>query len=450
MKRKRGRPSNANRTEDNDEAEELEQPSAPKRRRGRPSNAHSENEAPIQSKKTRRRRTNAEILADREAEAKAKDTSTKRTRGRPSVEKRATQSQAEREPEDEAEQPVVKKRRRRRTNAEILADGQAQDEEVPKKKSKNRRSSDDNRKSSSQREPSASQNTHRKKARREDGIQPKETNKEDKIAKSEFQHMRPVTRQVPRDVIESKWSSLQTGATTRINDLLHDVARLVTMQIRDEKRRTQASAAIDSVIGRLGSKLRKGLPFPPVTGPHKEDEFNFEKVLDTTRALEAQLTPMLHSIKLLKAERNIEEHLLADDEANLEALEKNAKRAEQGRRQRSQKLHSLLQEDTPMKLDELEDQAGYLEEKSTPALTLDVRNLLSQAYEPRLTHSQISMDDELVPIVKQLNSHLESLENNLVPVEGLDSAMLRTRAAVDDVLYKHLNADQHEKVVGGG
>lgn len=62
---------------------------------------------------------------------------------------------------------------------------------------------------------------------------------------------------------------------------------------------------------------------------------------------------------------------------------------------------------------------------------------------------QVSTDDELMPLVQQLNNHLDSLQSNLAPIGGIDTAILRTKAAVDDVLFKHLNAEEHEQVVRG-
>lgn len=44
---------------------------------------------------------------------------------------------------------------------------------------------------------------------------------------------------------------------------------------------------------------------------------------------------------------------------------------------------------------------------------------------------------------------LTVLHVNLAPIDGLDSAILRTKAAVDDTLFTLLDAAEHGQVVAG-
>jgi hypothetical protein len=59
------------------------------------------------------------------------------------------------------------------------------------------------------------------------------------------------------------------------------------------------------------------------------------------------------------------------------------------------------------------------------------------------------MDEELGPVVDQLYSHLESIQGNVNQVEGLASAMDGSRAALQDVLFKHIGSKRCEQVVLG-
>lgn len=161
----------------------------------------------------------------------------------------------------------------------------------------------------------------------------------------EYRHLTAVSRKIPRQTIDTKWGPLPTNAVDRVGVLLSDVEKLVVMRLQDERRRLQASTAIQMVSRRLQRKLTRGLPFPPGTRPQREEEFDFEKILDSNRELETRLTPMLHSIDLLKAEIEKEGNLLEQETARLEALEADARADTTRRKKDSKKLHFLLPAD---------------------------------------------------------------------------------------------------------
>ncbi len=158
-----------------------------------------------------------------------------------------------------------------------------------------------------------------------------------------FQHLAAVTRKVSRSTIEVKWDSLPPACVERISQLLQDIQRPVVVRLNDERRRTQASTALQVISRRLVSKISKGLPFPQATRNHREDDFDFEKILDHNRILEGQLTVHLHANELLEAELSKEMASLESEKANLETLETNAKIEASKRKQDSRKIHPLLQ-----------------------------------------------------------------------------------------------------------
>jgi hypothetical protein len=126
------------------------------------------------------------------------------------------------------------------------------------------------------------------------------------------------------------------------------------------------------VTRRLISKISKGLPFPPATRNHQEDDFDFEKILDSNRALDAQLTPAQHSNELLEAELSKEADLLESERVMLMELENNAKTEASKRKQDGKKLHSLLQSEDPLFKEEIKDHVGLKLEHSTLPLNLKV------------------------------------------------------------------------------
>jgi CENP-Q, a CENPA-CAD centromere complex subunit len=190
----------------------------------------------------------------------------------------------------------------------------------------------------------------------------------------QFQQLAPVTRGVPRHTIDTKWEPLPTSAVDRISQLLNDVERSVVMRLQDDRKRTQASTAVQMVSRRLHRKLTRGQPFPPSTRSLAEEDFDFEKILDSSRALEAQLTPILHSIELLKAETAKEEALIEVESAALEALEANA-RGEASRRKRADRtLHDILRDESDGRDEEPVENNNLTDHKSQQRL-LEVRHI---------------------------------------------------------------------------
>jgi hypothetical protein len=60
-----------------------------------------------------------------------------------------------------------------------------------------------------------------------------------------------------------------------------------------------------------------------------------------------------------------------------------------------------------------------------------------------------SLDGNLQPILNQLRNHLENMQSNFSQLEGLVPAMGNIKAAVQDVLLKHVDGDDYEQVVLG-
>lgn len=157
-----------------------------------------------------------------------------------------------------------------------------------------------------------------------------------------FQHLEPVECGVSHNTIDSTWEPLPATAHDRAMQLLGDIEKSVVQRLRDERKRTQASTAIQMVTRRLGRKIVRGLPFPPGSRPQREEDFDFERILDATRKQEGLLTPALHARELLRAEIKREEVMLEREQEALEKLEKNAS-AERGRRKaEAKKLHPSL------------------------------------------------------------------------------------------------------------
>jgi hypothetical protein len=52
-------------------------------------------------------------------------------------------------------------------------------------------------------------------------------------------------------------------------------------------------------------------------------------------------------------------------------------------------------------------------------------------------------DDELAPVLAQLQRSLDNLQGNHAHVDGVNGAIREAQAALDDVLYRHASAQQY-------
>lgn len=201
---------------------------------------------------------------------------------------------------------------------------------------------------------------------------PIEVEDDDEDHSPQYQYLASTTHEVARHTIDAKWGSLPRPAIDRISQLLSDVERSVIMRLQDERKRTQASTAIEMIVRRLHGRLSRGQPFPPSTRSQYEEDFDFEKILDSSRALEAQLTPMLHSIELLKAEAAKEEALLESESATLETLEDNAKAEATQRKKAAKKMHKILLDDQKSRVETFVTSSGLDDREARQRLS-DVR-----------------------------------------------------------------------------
>ena len=59
------------------------------------------------------------------------------------------------------------------------------------------------------------------------------------------------------------------------------------------------------------------------------------------------------------------------------------------------------------------------------------------------------MDTPLESVALQLAGHVDSIRGNLQQAEGVTPQLDRTKAALQDVLQRHLDADTYEHVLLG-
>ncbi|KAH8599133.1 centromere protein Q [Bisporella sp. PMI_857] len=191
------------------------------------------------------------------------------------------------------------------------------------------------------------------------------------------------------------------------------------------------------VSRRLVRKISKGLPFPQGTQRNREDDFDFEKVLDHNRSLESLLTPVLHANALLEAELARETALLEVEESSLKELETNAKTEASLRKEAGRKVHFLLQANNLAPEDELMDNIGLRSDDNSAVAAIE------------LTSFQVKPDHNLATILNELDGHVDSIQSNIGQVQGIAEAVTRSKAAVQATLFEHLERSEYEKVILG-
>ncbi|KAL5345159.1 hypothetical protein ACLOAV_010115 [Pseudogymnoascus australis] len=417
--RKRGRPSNASIALD--EREERPNASPPRRKRGRPSNASKatqETEERPEASQPRRKRDKVQQASEDGLESPPP----RRKRGRPSNASRVLQ-----EIENEPEVAGPSRKRGRPLNASKAAE-EAENRTEPIR--------DQPRKKKARVSTGGESSQPSKEAPNKRAREPRTRQSPPSVSPPPtfpFQHLEPVECGISHNTIGSTWEPLPATAHDRAMQLLGDIEKSVVQRLRDERKRTQARTAIQMVTRRLGRKITRGLPFPPGSRPQREEDFDFERILDATRKQEGLLTPALHARELLKSEIKREEAMLEREQAALERLEKNAS-AERGRRKaEAKKLHpSLAKRGGEVVEWGDRDQLNLADEQTTADVLQDAK-----------------IDDDLRPIVEELQNHLESMHNNFKQVEGIVPAMEKSEAAIRSALLKQIDEQRYEQVIMG-
>jgi hypothetical protein len=298
---------------------------------------------------------------------------------------------------------------------------------------------------------------------------------------AEYRHVTSRTRQIPRSIIDSKWTPLDPASISVVDSLVADAARPVLLRLRErDQRHAQAQTILRTFATRLRTKLVKGMPFPPPTisaaqAPSSrkttrkraqsgrsgyEAELDFEKTVDAIASLERALDPLLHSVVLLKAEKEREERELEREYKLLRQLEGNAKAERMGWRERGKRSHVLAGglagagekggerglELEVVKRQEGKGGAGGVFKVSRPFFCF---SFYLHPVANRGSGVQDLQEEELLALSQQIGSHMESMRSNLAQIDGVLPAIAKTKAALQGALCQYMDPVQYDQVVLG-
>jgi hypothetical protein len=249
----------------------------------------------------------------------------------------------------------------------------------------------------------------------------------------DYQHITTLTRRVPRSTIDEKWSPLDPPSISSITSLLSSASRPVLLRLSNRQKHAHANIALNAVAKRLQIKFTRGLPFPPpVTAGRREDELEYERTVTGIQALEAQLDPLLHSVELLKREREKAQRELDREYRILNTLGNNARAEARERRGQLRKMHALVPE--------RRNGESHDDEK---------KDLLPVADGAGTAFKDLEGQDELFDLAGQLGNHMESMRTNLQQIEGVDAEIVKSRGALRAALTPHLEGEALDRIVLG-
>ncbi|KAK4118735.1 hypothetical protein N657DRAFT_659473 [Parathielavia appendiculata] len=278
-------------------------------------------------------------------------------------------------------------------------------------------------------------------------------------------HLITLTQHIPRATIASRWTPLDAPSITAVTNSLTDASLPILHRLRDrDARHAQAQSILRTFATRLRAKLIKGMPFPPASiaptssssngrgrgkskskGGSHEVELDFEKTVDAIAGLEKALDPLLHSVVLLKAEKEREERALEREYEVLRRLEENARAQVRGWREGMARgrEHVLL---GGIGSSHLEGRVGGGEFVAAAAAAAAASSFGEGGGGGIFKDIQ---GEELLALSQQIGNHMDSMKSNLGQIEGVLPAIAKTRAALQGTLCEYLDPEQYEQVLLG-
>ncbi|KAL7974560.1 CENP-Q, a CENPA-CAD centromere complex subunit domain-containing protein [Trichoderma sp. SZMC 28014] len=499
--KKRGRPSMGSKTRDLSEDQDEATPPQQQRKRGRPSlksreydeedmlqQSDEETESPPSRRGTSRRINYAESESEEDQLQNETPVPVKRKRGRPSL-------QARREEEGTPERGPTKGKKQgeqRKRGRPSLRDIDVPNEIQPKPRAKGKAVDSPSNAASGKRrgrppgstristgmaaeysprptargppeaeaDPAKDKATPKKKKRQShESADAEDDDDAPPSPEKPYLHVSPHVHRVRQSTIESKWTPLPDSTISAASSMLLMAHRPILQRLSgSEQRHAHTSAALRLISHRITRKLAKGLPFPPASMPSarvprggrqasaapapanaidgRAIELDFESVLDAKQALERQLDPALHAVELLTREKEKLERELEQDYEALRNLESSAKA--QGREYRGMLKKAHVLAPTPEVVHGRWKQGAEQDLSFSHSNSSVLGGLFSDLDDP-----------ELKSLALQLSDHMESIKNNLQQTDGIVPQLARSKAALQDVLFKQLDQEQYERVVLG-
>ncbi|KAF2629749.1 hypothetical protein BU25DRAFT_364032 [Macroventuria anomochaeta] len=242
-------------------------------------------------------------------------------------------------------------------------------------------------------------------------------------AQKKYVQLESKTKRIPQDIIET-WPHLPQQVLDHISAVIKDAKKDIANTQRDERKVMAAHNTLNPLVKRLMRHLSAS-KIPPQA---RDIHFNIDKLIERNGQVFRDVTAARHSKQLLSEQVKVTQSLLTRDDEHLDELKKDAKKwkAEWKHQQRHGRIHPLLRDNEDMSTD-----------GDGPD---DIRLRRGAAID---TSALDAPDAELAPILEQLQRSLENMQGNHAQVKGIDGAIADAQTALDDVLFRHANAQQY-------
>ena len=284
-----------------------------------------------------------------------------------------------------------------------------------------------------------------------------------------YAHLAPRTLHISRRTILKKWRPLPPPTQERIRTAILSIAadskaRRRKTVIRAGKnglkdlhklgeQEDEGEAVVDDVVRRLVGRVGK-MPFPTKHSRSKagvaegkdgsgDMDFNLEALLTRVGVLRSTMTSNTQSVRLLKAQIAREEKALKRDRAELKGLEEGVRREREVAGREARSYHAVAR---GLETTGYEEEDGTAGAGSIGSIKMEMQdddgdemmdNLIPTAARTRqrrknvaLTNEAIDKDEDLAPLVKQLRSHLGSMQGNVAGLAGLREELGRAEGVV--------------------
>ncbi|KAI4933441.1 uncharacterized protein J4E92_003108 [Alternaria infectoria] len=245
-------------------------------------------------------------------------------------------------------------------------------------------------------------------------------------SRKQYAQLENKKKRVPQEQIDT-WPQVPPQVLEQITTVIRNAKKDIAETQRDERRIMAAHNTLNPLVRKLARQLAESR-IPPQA---KDIHFSIDKLTERNAQVSREVTTARHSKQLLSEQVKIAQHLLKKDEDNLDDLKKNVKnwRAEWKHQKKHGRIHPLLK-----------DEGNATAHGDGPD---DIRLKRS---EPVASSLLDAPDDDLAPVLAQLQRSLESMQGNHTQVEGLDMTITDAQAVLDDVLFRHAGAAQYAAI----
>jgi hypothetical protein len=140
-------------------------------------------------------------------------------------------------------------------------------------------------------------------------------------ARKQYVQLEAKMKRIPQAQIDA-WPQASPQVLEQITTVMRNAKKDIAETQRDERRVMAAHNTLNPLVRKLSRQLATSR-IPPQA---KDIHFNIDKLTERNAQVSREVTTARHSKQLLTEQGNVAQHLLKNDEENLDGLKRNAKK----------------------------------------------------------------------------------------------------------------------------